>query len=119
MLTLVIYDITNNKQRTKLAKHLHEYGLQRVQKSGFVGELNPNDRMIVVKELRQFITEVKLKVEDKEKELGHALLEDELTKILPDSVYVLPLCDRCMRLCRIVSDSELALEHTGQVTIVE
>ena len=36
ILVLIIYDIENNKKRTKLAKHLQRYGF-RVQKSAFEG----------------------------------------------------------------------------------
>lgn len=50
MLTLVIYDISDNKQRTRLADHLKEYGLYQIQYSGFVGELNPHDRNILLKD---------------------------------------------------------------------
>jgi CRISPR-associated protein Cas2 len=42
MLTWVIYDISDDKQRTKAAKHCLRSGLYRVQKSVFLGDLNSN-----------------------------------------------------------------------------
>ena len=42
MLTWVIYDISDDKQRTKAAKHCLRAGLYRVQKSVFLGDLNSN-----------------------------------------------------------------------------
>ena len=39
MLIWVIYDITSNKDRTKIAKTCKEYGLIRVQYSVFFGEI--------------------------------------------------------------------------------
>jgi CRISPR-associated endonuclease Cas2 len=43
MLTWVIYDIVKDKSRTKIAKFCKEYGLYRVQKSCFLGDLNRNE----------------------------------------------------------------------------
>lgn len=42
MLTWVIYDISDDKQRTKAAKCCLRSGLYRVQKSVFLGDLNSN-----------------------------------------------------------------------------
>ncbi len=42
MLTWVIYDISNDKQRSKAAKSCLRSGLYRVQKSVFLGDLNSN-----------------------------------------------------------------------------
>ncbi|MEM3434381.1 MAG: CRISPR-associated endonuclease Cas2 [Candidatus Methanomethyliaceae archaeon] len=80
MLTLVIYDISSDEIRTKLANRLFDYGLQRVQYSAFKGELNSHDREVLVRELRNYIGGER------------------------DIIYVVPLCDRCARLCKIVSE---------------
>ncbi|MEM3012794.1 MAG: CRISPR-associated endonuclease Cas2 [Candidatus Hadarchaeales archaeon] len=80
MPTLVIYDISSDESRTKLADRLFDYGLQRIQYSAFKGELNAHDREVLVKELPKFIGGER------------------------DSIYVIPLCERCARLCRIVSE---------------
>ena len=50
ILVLIIYDIENNKKRTKLAKHLQRYGF-RVQKSAFEGIIKENKYDKLVKEL--------------------------------------------------------------------
>lgn len=40
----VVYDITSNKVRSKIARACLNMGLYRVQKSVFLGELNANGR---------------------------------------------------------------------------
>ncbi|MGB9601063.1 MAG: CRISPR-associated endonuclease Cas2, partial [Myxococcota bacterium] len=42
MLVWVIYDISEDKKRNKVAKFCKEYGLYRVQKSAFLGDINRN-----------------------------------------------------------------------------
>lgn len=83
MTTLVVYDISSDEIRTKLANRLFDYGLERIQYSAFKGELNTHDRDVLVKELHNFIG-------------GEH-----------DSIYVISLCDRCARLCKIVSEKTL------------
>ncbi|MEM2618991.1 MAG: CRISPR-associated endonuclease Cas2 [Candidatus Hadarchaeales archaeon] len=78
-MTLVIYDISSDEIRTKLANRLFDYGLQRIQYSAFKGELNAHDREVLVKELSNFLGGER------------------------DSIYVIPLCEHCSRLCRILS----------------
>jgi len=41
MLYIICYDIENNTIRSRIAKALERYGCQRLQKSVFIGELNP------------------------------------------------------------------------------
>ncbi|MCS7131310.1 MAG: CRISPR-associated endonuclease Cas2 [Hadesarchaea archaeon] len=82
MPTLVIYDISSDEIRTKLADRLFDYGLQRIQYSAFKGELNVHDREVLVKELMKFIGGGR------------------------DSIYVIPLCERCARLCRIIAEKQ-------------
>ncbi|MEM1689892.1 MAG: CRISPR-associated endonuclease Cas2 [Candidatus Hadarchaeales archaeon] len=95
MLTLVIYDISSDDIRTKLANRLFDYGLQRIQYSAFKGELNAHDREVLVKELPKFV-------------------EGER-----DSIYVIPLCERCARLCRIVSEKPIpSLAEEDRVKLV-
>lgn len=95
MLTLVIYDISDDKKRTKLADHLKKYSLYRIQYSGFKGELNPHDRLILSKEIKKYVGSER------------------------DSIYILPLCERCSRLCRIIATRELSLKDTAKITVVE
>lgn len=70
MLTWFIYDISNNKSRTKIAKIAEENGLYRVQKSVFLGKINENT-----------IDEIVLQSE--------ALIDEK-----KDSLYVFPMCDK-------------------------
>ncbi|WP_292379880.1 CRISPR-associated endonuclease Cas2 [Methanosarcina sp. UBA289] len=44
LLVWVIYDITDNRTRQKVSDRCKSYGLYRVQKSVFLGDLNTNDR---------------------------------------------------------------------------
>ena len=69
MLTWVIYDIVEDKKRNRIAKACKKYGLYRVQKSAFLGQLNRNE-----------IDEINLKCLD-------IINEEE------DSVYIFPMCD--------------------------
>ena len=68
MLTWVIYDISQDRPRTHAAKVCLRAGLYRVQKSVFLGELNPNE-----------VDELELSLE--------TLIDPET-----DSVYVIPQC---------------------------
>lgn len=42
--TIVIYDITDNSLRAKVARTLMDWGCIRIQKSAFWGNLSPNAR---------------------------------------------------------------------------
>lgn len=44
LLVWVIYDITDNRTRQKVSDRCKSYGLYRVQKSVFLGDINTNDR---------------------------------------------------------------------------
>ena len=44
MVTLVIYDIPDDRRRTKVAEACLDYGLQRIQWSAFLGDLSPTRR---------------------------------------------------------------------------
>lgn len=94
METLVIYDISEDEKRGKLRGHLQQYGLRRVQYSGFVGNINSHDRLVLSKEVRKYISCER------------------------DSIYIVPLCNRCLRLCRIVAEKGLSFDEEGDVKIV-
>ncbi|MCX8182041.1 MAG: CRISPR-associated endonuclease Cas2 [Candidatus Methanomethyliaceae archaeon] len=79
MITLVIYDITDDGKRTKLSNHLKQYDLKRIQYSGFKGDLNPNDRHVLIQEIPKFLSEER------------------------DSIYVIPLCTSCAKSVSIIS----------------
>ncbi len=55
MIYWVIYDISSNKFRKKVADRCLDYGLKRVQKSSFVGVLSRNKAEMLVGEARDLI----------------------------------------------------------------
>lgn len=69
LLVWVIYDIAENKRRSKIAKFCKQIGLYRVQKSVFLGTLNHQQ----IGELAAYS--------------GDIIEPDE------DSVYVFPMCE--------------------------
>ncbi len=73
MLTWVIYDISKDRTRSKIADRCLDFGLQRVQKSVYLGDLQPNR----VDEVIEF--------------------SRELLDLETDSVYVFPMCQRGLR----------------------
>ncbi len=68
MLTWVIYDISKDKTRTKIARRCLDFGLYRVQKSVFLGDVPPNRVEEIV------------------------LFSEELLDLKTDAVYVFPMC---------------------------
>jgi CRISPR-associated protein Cas2 len=80
MLTWVVYDITKDRTRTKVAKRCLDYGLYRVQKSVFLGDLEPNR-----------IDEI-------------LLFSRELLDLETDSVYIFPMCRPDFDRVRIVGE---------------
>ena len=68
MLTWVVYDIAGDKTRTKVAKRCLDFGLYRVQKSVFLGDLESNR----VEEI--------------------LLFSRDLLDLETDSVYIFPMC---------------------------
>lgn len=91
---LVVYDITDDGQRKRLATMLQTYGLARIQYSAFRGELNTNDRAVLAKRVSQFVNE------------EH------------DSIFIIPLCDRCTGTAEIISNSGACLVKDSSVQIV-
>lgn len=78
MLTWVIYDIADNKRRNKIAKICKGYGLYRVQKSAFLGNINRNE-----------IDELGLKCK-------------EIADHGKDSVFLFPMCEDDFRKVRLI-----------------
>lgn len=68
MLTWVVYDITKDKTRTRVSRKCLNYGLYRVQRSVFLGDLETNQ-----------LEEIELFSRDE---------MDEKT----DSLYLFPMC---------------------------
>ncbi len=94
MKTLVIYDISDDDKRTKLLSYLRDYGLQHIQYSGVIGEVNPNDRFVLSRVVEKYLSEER------------------------DSIYILPLCDKCLKLTQIISKDRKELADKT-VEIVE
>jgi CRISPR-associated protein Cas2 len=78
VLTWVVYDISVDKTRNRIAKRCLDFGLYRVQKSVFLGDLESNR----VEEIVLFST--------------------ELMNPATDSVYVFPMCRQDFERVRIV-----------------
>jgi len=76
-----VYDITDNRKRDVVVKICKGYGLYRVQKSVFLGNLNRNELDSVALECEEVI--------DKD----------------TDSVYVFPLCDDCFRKIKLIGNA--------------
>lgn len=53
MMTLVIYDISDDDTRLKVAKICKRFGLSRIQKSAFLGELTSSKRKELTLKLRK------------------------------------------------------------------
>jgi CRISPR-associated protein Cas2 len=81
MLTWVIYDIVKDKPRAKIAKFCKEYGLYRVQKSCFLGDLNKNE-----------VDELGLKCKS-------------MIDLDTDAVYLFPVCEDDFRKIRLLGNS--------------
>jgi CRISPR-associated protein Cas2 len=83
---LLIYDIPDDKVRTKIADFCLDYGLDRVQYSAFIGQLSSNHQ-----------EELMLKIEEK---LGKA----------PARIDLFPLCKQDwrsrIRLCQGMDEKE-------------
>lgn len=81
MLVWVIYDITNNKTRNRVAIRCKQAGLYRVQKSVFLGNLNLNE-----------IDELSLQCEEE--------IDTDT-----DSVYIFPMCDKDFKKVKLLGQA--------------
>ena len=80
MHVLLVYDITSDRLRTKVADICLDYGLQRVQYSVFQGELTTNRQGELMQKIKR--------------KLGRS----------PGSVLLYPLCERDLNLKREISN---------------
>ena len=87
MRTLVIYDISEDSQRTKLRAHIMDYGLRPIQYSGLLGEVNSHDRFVLTREVEKYLSSER------------------------DSIYIIPLCDGCLKLCKIIAKQGRSMEE--------
>ena len=81
MNTLVIYDITDDELRNKISQTCKDYGLVRIQKSAFLGNINSQRRKSLTKSL--------------ERRLGSNL----------GNIQIFVICNADMRLRKIIGSS--------------
>jgi CRISPR-associated protein Cas2 len=79
MLVWVIYDISEDRVRSRISRICKGYGLFRVQKSAFLGDLNRN-------------------------QADSLALECEALIASTDSVYVFPVCDDCFGKVKLIGE---------------
>jgi len=80
---LVVYDITDDSLRLKIAEILKDMGLIRIQKSAFIGEMTSQER------------------EDMEEVLRRQSLGPS------DRIDVFPICDRDLKIHSYIKRGEL------------
>lgn len=83
MLTVVVYDISDNTSRSYLIKKLQFFGLKRIQKSVFAGYLEAKERLDLADELDTFLSKE------------------------TDSIIILPLCGTCKNSVLIAGDADI------------
>ena len=83
MLTLVVYDISDNTSRSYLIKKLQYYGLKRLQKSVFIGYLESKERLDLAEDLETYLS------------------KDS------DSIVILPMCESCKKSILITGDASI------------
>jgi len=91
-----VYDISQNRARSMVAKTCKGYGLYRVQKSAFLGDINRNQIDELALKCKEFT--------DKEK----------------DSVYIFPMCSEDFMKVRIIGkafDKELVADEVKALFI--
>lgn len=86
MTVLVLYDIANDRKRTKAADVCLDYGLSRIQYSAFLGEISSTRREELLAKLRRLLTGADARV------------------------HVFPLCEKDIRMAKAVLMGERAAE---------
>ena len=82
MISLLIYDIPSDKLRSKVADVCQDYGLNRIQFSAFLGEINHNRREELLQKIKR--------------EIGKKQA----------NVQLFPICDKDVRLRQMVVVNE-------------
>lgn len=83
LLTVVVYDISDNTSRSHLIKKLQFFGLKRIQKSVFIGYLEVKERLDLAEDLETYLS------------------KDS------DSIILLPLCENCKNSILLVGDADI------------
>lgn len=63
MQIIVIYDITNDKERSRIADICLDYSLERVQKSAFLGDLSKKLRRQIIEEIKNKLPKRKFNIQ--------------------------------------------------------
>ncbi|MDI3508334.1 MAG: CRISPR-associated protein Cas2 [Clostridiales bacterium] len=87
MKTLVIFDIPSNKIRNKIGEACKDYGLMRIQKSSFFGDINNNRR----EELR-----LRLK---------------KILDIREGNIQMFPICDKDLQMRKVIINQKEELSY--------
>lgn len=75
MLLWVIYDISDNALRSRVAEKCKDYGLERLQKSAFFGDMDKNSAEMLAIDMEKILEE----------------------KSSPeDCIFILPMCSSCI-----------------------
>ncbi|MCC5917267.1 MAG: CRISPR-associated endonuclease Cas2 [Cryomorphaceae bacterium] len=77
MLCFIMYDIENNRIRTKVAKYLEEKGLKRAQKSVFFGELDKR----IYNQIHDVLLDIQTAYENTDSLIMVPISEDELKRM--------------------------------------
>ena len=85
MLVFVAYDISENKSRNNLIKRLMHFGLYRIQKSLFAGNLNLNDRFNLNEDMHMYLSSKN------------------------DNIIIIPVCKSCKEFITQFSDISISL----------
>ncbi len=63
MLTLIIYDITEDEVRLRVADFLKVKGLKRIQKSAFIGDLTSSQKVDIEAGLRRLVKNARANIQ--------------------------------------------------------
>ena len=87
MIHWIIYDISDNRKRLRISEKCKNYGLQRVQKSAFLGNVSKNKLDMLAIELRDVMKETST--------------ENNTESGSDDAVFIFPTCKTCFSEKRI------------------
>ena len=83
MLTVVVYDISDNTSRLYLIKKLQHCGLKRLQKSVFIGYLEADERLGMAEDIETYLS------------------SDN------DSIIIFPICESCKNSILLSGDADI------------
>ena len=81
MMTWLIYDITDDRNRREIIRIAQKHGLYRVQKSVFLGNVNKNKMDEIILESKKVIN------------------------LKEDSVYIFPMCEKDFKMAVLLGQS--------------